>query len=240
MKKIIVSIMALALGVGAMAKTVDELVSETQKLMASGVAIYNAAEEVYQANQADVAEFYSTWKTSEFFAFGNTEEVNKKLEKMSKADREAIAIKNQLCARYVIANSAYEDCYRGALTNCTYRACKYFFAKNSNFYQSLKSEGFVVDGKKLGMYQIAEIALFAEDYEQTVEFVSVYRNASYYKNVLKALVRLNDVELAKRICTEIENHYLETGQAEHENYKTASVLNRALTSRIAEAKLLGK
>ena len=240
MKKIILSIMALALGVGAMAKTVDELVSETQKLMASGVAIYNAAEEVYQANQADVAEFYSTWKTNEFFTGGNTPEVNAKLEKITKADRESIAIKNQLAARYVIANAAYDDCYRGALTNCTYRACKYFMERNSNFYQGLKSTDFVVDGKKLGMYQIAEIALLAEDYEQTVAFVSSYKNASYYRNVLKALVRLKDAELAKRICTEIENHYLETGQTEHENYKTATALNRALTSRIAEAKLLGK
>ena len=232
--------MALALAVGAMAKTVDELVSETQKLMASGVAIYNAAEEVYQANQADVAEFYSTWKTNEFFTGGNTPEVNAKLEKITKAERESIAMKNQLAARYVIANRAYDDCYRGALTNCTYRSCKYFMERNSNFYQGLKSADFVVDGKKLGMYQIAEIALLAEDYEQTVAFVASYRNASYYKNVLKALVRFNDAEVAKRICTEIENHYLETGQTEHENYKTATALNRALTSRIAESKLLGK
>ena len=71
MKKIITLVSVIAFAVAANAKTSAELAAELDAAKANGVSMWVASTEVYQANAADIATLFETWKNTNAEALAN-------------------------------------------------------------------------------------------------------------------------------------------------------------------------
>ena len=179
MKKIIVGFIALTLGVGAMAKNLEQLTSEWNQLTDRKSRI-----EFVQANVSDIKEAYKTngYKTTGSFGlFGATYWHTNAFDNLSEYD-----------AIILSATKAY----------------RVYSANNPNWYDNIKANGFVVNEKKLTAWQVFSLAEAARDFEvveQTVvnNPIGIFINTGF-KTSTGVLLRMNNAELAKQKLIEMQ------------------------------------
>ena len=179
MKKIIVGFIALTLGVGAMAKNLEQLASEWNQL-----ADRKSRIEFVQANVSDIKEAYKTngYKTTGSFGL--------------------------FSATYWHTN-AFDNIseYEAIILSAT-KAYRVYSANNPNWYDNIKANGFVVNEKKLTAWQVFSLAEVARDFEvveQTVvnNPIGIFANTGF-KTATGVLLRMKNVELAKNKLVEMQ------------------------------------
>ena len=88
------------------------------------------------------------------------------------------------------------------------KAYSLYTAKNPNWYEDIKDNGFIVNGKKLTAWQIFTLAEVAKDYdvvEQTIinNPIAIFINTGF-KTATRTLLRMKNVELAKEKLVEMQ------------------------------------
>lgn len=180
MKKVIIFI-ALTLGVGAMAKNLEQLTAEWNQLTDRKSRI-----EYVQMNATEIKAVYQDWfknghKSKSYGIFSATYWHTSIFDDVS--EYEAI---------FLSASKAYS----------------LYTAKNPNWYEDIKDKGFVVNGKKLTAWQIFTLAEVARDYdvvEQTIvnNPIAIFINTGF-KTATRTLLRMKNVELAKDKLVEMQ------------------------------------
>ncbi|MBE6412798.1 MAG: hypothetical protein E7036_09660 [Opitutales bacterium] len=181
MKKIIITTIALVLGVGAMAKNLEQLTSEWNQLTDRKSRI-----DYVQQNSTEIKAVYQDWfknghKSKSYGIFSATYWHTSIFDDVS--EYEAI---------FLSANKAY----------------RVYSANNPNWYDDIKANGFVVNGKKLTAWQIFTLAEVAKDYdvvEQTIvnNPIGIFINTGF-KTSTGVLLRMNNAELAKQKLIEMQ------------------------------------
>ena len=179
MKKIIVGFIALTLGVGAMAKNLEQLASEWNQLTDRKSRI-----EFVQTNVSDIKEAYKTngYKTTGSFGL--------------------------FSATYWHTNAFDNLSEYDAIILSAPKAYRVYSANNPNWYDNIKANGFVVNEKKLTAWQVFSLAEVARDFEvveQTVvnNPIGIFINTGF-KTATGVLLRMKNVELAKDKLVEMQ------------------------------------
>ena len=180
MKKVIIFI-ALTLGVGAMAKNLEQITAEWNQLTDRKSRI-----DYVQLNATDIKAVYQDWfknghKSKSYGIFSATYWHTSIFDDVS--EYESI---------FLSANKAYS----------------LYTAKNPNWYEDIKDKGFIVNGKKLTAWQIFTLAEVAKDYdvvEQTIvnNPIGIFINTCF-KTATGVLLRMNNAELAKQKLIEMQ------------------------------------
>lgn len=181
MKKIIVGFIALTLGVGAMAKNLEQLTAEWNQLNDRKSRI-----DYVQLNATEIKAVYQDWynnghKSKSYGIFSATYWHTSIFDDVS--EYESI---------FLSANKAYS----------------LYTAKNPNWYEDIKDKGFIVNGKKLTAWQIFTLAEVAKDYDVVEQMVvnnpiAIFINTGF-KTATRTLLRMKNVELAKDKLVEMQ------------------------------------
>jgi len=181
MKKIIITTIALVLGVGAMAKNLEQLTSEWNQLTDRKSRI-----EFVQANVSDIVQAYPIWI--------------KNGRKPQTTGLFAVAY------WHTTAFDNVSDCEAVRLS--PQKLYQLRSAKNPNWYEDLKNGGWKLDGQQLTDWQIFELARSARDTESVEKIIS---NAPMYlflttgfDTASKTLLRMKDCEKAKEKLIELQ------------------------------------
>lgn len=211
MKKIIITTLALALGVGAMAKNLEQLASEWNQL-----ADRKSRIEFVQANVSDIKEAYKAngYKTTGSFG---------------------------LFSAAYWHTSIFDDVseYEAIVISAT-KAYRVYSANNPNWYDNIKANGFVVNGKKLTALHIFALAEAANDYdmiEQTIvnNPISIFSNNGF-KTATHTLLRMKNVELAKEKLIELQT-IIATRNPNDKRLDTLKTYLRIVREKCIDAKL---
>ena len=242
MKNIIISILAATLGVSAFAKTSSELAAEYNALKAEGSTQWEAGGKVYGDNAKDIPALFEEWKGTNSAKFTPTEEPNKGMTKAQKD--ESLALR-AIFAQYLVANpnQIAKTPVRTACLAVSSRCVAAMAESNPTFYDELKSAKFVVDGIELPAYSRLNLAKGAGDTEY-IKSVSVADGMcapdAYLGVVIDLLLKSNDISAAKDKCRELENYLLKKQAYSSEHLSRVQAVNKALTSRLVDAKIQGK
>ena len=207
MKKIITTIFAAVLATSAFAKTSAELSAEYIAAVNGGMDGWNASVTVYQDNAADVAALFETWKGTNAAKFSENDEINKAMTAEQKQENSRM---RHLFTQYLLAHADKfaTTPVRTALLTCPSRCVGAYGVGNPNFYEELKAAGFVVDGVKLPVYAIGNLAKAAQDFE-TIKGLSVDDGILcpnlYFGCVFDGILDMTDATAAKAKITDIIN-----------------------------------
>lgn len=221
MKKIITILSALALCACAYAKTITELRTEF-KAVDSGDWATKCA--FFKANAADLGKAWDAYK-------GNI--------KPAWDDQAAIFLLAYISGKVDFNGSDWQLC---CLHTATFVRGK--LASEPTYYADLKTSNWTLDGNKMTQAQISAAAYVAGDFEYfktapQEAFVDLHWEAdgSTYQWFATNILAMSDVAEAKKVCNTIEGALLL-----HDIHKAAraqiSTLNKALTARLLDAKLL--
>lgn len=244
MKKIlIISTLICAFGLCVMGKTQSELISEYNTGLASGLSWWESAKKTYAQNSSDIAALFAQWKQLESSKFCHWE---KGFEKFNFSDEDK---KNQDALRHIFTIYLAEN--RAEVKNAPKRVVLTTFpdiylssvmTDNPNEYTEIKAADFVLDGVKLPMYAILNLAASAGD-TQYFESVPVSEGMDaeeiYLKNIVPILLESSDILAAKSKANEIENILIAKGKAETASGVMIRAANKALTSRLVDSKFMG-
>lgn len=243
MKKIlIISTLICAFGLCVMGKTQSEIISEYNASLASGLSSWASAKKTYDQNSSDIAALFAQWKQLESSKFGHWE---KGFEKFNFSDEDK---KNQATLRIIFAIYLAENPEeikntpkRVAITTFPDNYLSSVMTDNPNEYTEIKAADFVLDGVKLPMYAILNLAASAGD-KQYFESVSVLEGMDaeeiYLKNIIPILLESSDILAAKSKANEIENILIKKGKAETAAGVMIRAVNKALTSRLVDSKII--
>lgn len=244
MKKIlIISTLICAFGLCVMGKTQSELISEYNTGRASGLSSWESAKKICEQNSSDIAALFAQWKQLESSKFCHWE---KGFEKFKFSDEDK---KNQDALRgiftvYLAENQAEvkNAPKRVVLTTFPDIYLSSVITDNPNEYTEIKAADFVLDGVKLPMYAILNLAASAGD-KQYFESVPVSEGMDaeeiYLKNIVPMLLESSDILAAKSKANEIENILIKKGKSETASGVMIRAANKALTSRLVDSKLMG-
>ncbi len=242
MKKIISIISVIAFAVAANAKTAAELVAELDAAKANGVSMWVASTEVYQANAADIATLFETWKNTNAGKFKSGEAPNASMTPESKKENESMRF---LFTRHLVANTdkIATTPKRTALLCCPSYCVAAFGANDANFYADLKAAGFVVDGVKLPTYAICNLAKSVQDFDY-IKSLSLAEGMEspeiYFACVFDGILDMSDATAAKTKITEIINFLAKKKLFESKYMAQAKAVNSIITARLVDSKILGK
>lgn len=242
MKKIITTIFAAVLATSAFAKTSAELSAEYIAAVNGGMDGWNASITVYQNNAADVAALFETWKGTNAAKFSETDEINKVMTAEQKQENSRM---RHLFTQYLLAHADKfaTTPVRTALLTCPSRCVAAYEVDNPNFYEELKTAGFVVDGVKLPVYAICNLAKAAQDFE-TIKGLSVDDGILcpqlYFGCVFDGILDMTDATAAKAKITEIINALAKKKLFESKYMAQAKAVNSIITARLVDSKILGK
>lgn len=226
-----------------MGKTQSEIISDYNTNIASGLSLWASAKKTYEQNSSDVAALFAQWKQLESSKFGFWEKGFKKFN-FSEEDK-----KNQAALRVIFSMYLAEN--RAEIKNAPKRVAITTFpdgyltsvmTDNPNEYTEIKAANFVLDGVKLPMYAILNLAASAGD-KQYFESISVSEGMDaeeiYLQNIVPILLESSDILAAKSKCNEIENILIKKGKSETASGVMIRAANKALTSRLIDSKLIG-
>lgn len=225
------------------AKTESEIVSDYNTNLASGLSWWESAKKTYAQNSSDIAALFAQWKQLESSKFCNWE---KGFETFNVSDEDK---KKQDALRSIFA--IYLDENRAEIKNTPKRVAitvapniylPSVITDNPNEYDELKAANFVLDGVKLPIYAILNLAASAGD-KQYFESVSVSDGMSaeeiYMKNIVPILLESSDIAAAKSKANEIETILIKNGRSETASGVMIRAVNKALTSRLVDSKIMG-
>ena len=113
---------------------------------------------------------------------------------------------------------------------------------NPNEYDEIKAADFVLDGVKLPMYAILNLAASAGDkqyFESVPVSEAIDAEELYLKKIVPILLESSDILAAKSKANEIENVLIAKGKSETASGVMIRAANKALTSRLIDSKLMG-
>lgn len=226
-----------------MGKTQSELISEFNTNIASGLSEWKSAEKIYEQNSSDIAALFAQWKQLESSKFGHWEKGFEKFN-FSDEDKKNEDVLRRIFAIYLAKNPAEikNTPKRVAITTFPDNYLSNVITDNPNEYTELKAADFVLDGVKLPMYAILNLAASAGD-KQYFESISALEGMDaeelYLKNIVPMLLESSDVLAAKSKANEIENILIIKGKAETASGVMIRAVNKALTSRIVDSQITG-
>ena len=213
MKKIIVGFIALTLGVGAMAKNLEQLTAEWNQLNDRKSRI-----DYVQLNATEIKAVYQDWynnghKSKSYGIFSATYWHTSIFDDVS--EYESI---------FLSANKAYS----------------LYTAKNPNWYDNIKANGFVVNEKKLTAWQVFSLAEVARDFEVVEQMVvnnpiGIFINTGF-KTATGVLLRMKNVELAKDKLVEMQT-IIATRNPNDARLDTLKTYLRIVREKCIDAKL---
>lgn len=244
MKKIlIISTLICAFGLCVMGKTQSEIISDYNANIASGLSWWASAKKTYEQNSSDIATLFAQWKQLESSKFGYWEKGFEKFN-FSDEDKKNQAVLRGIFSIYLAENPAEvkNTPKRVAITTSPETYLSNVTTDNPNEYTELKAADFVLDGVKLPMYAILNLAASAGD-KQYFESVSVVEGMDaeeiYLKNIVPILLESSDILAAKSKANEIENILIKKGKSETASGVMIRAVNKALTSRLVDSKIMG-
>jgi len=235
MKKIIISILALACGVCAYAKTLDEMLAEIPAYQND--ASTRAARLAYmEENKADILREFDAWKVKDIAKFYPNAAANKSLTEAQRI--EADKLRAFFCGFYWIYGAELDVPDNTAIRMAIGQFCKLGGAEK---YAKIKADGFKLDGVDIS----AGSRLILAAYNNDVEYI--FANAalldqldkgglSYLVPFLKKiLLSASDLDKAKAFCNAYERAMLLKNCSDTEAIKN---INKYLTERILDAKIV--
>lgn len=213
MKKIIITIMALALGASAMAKDIKQLTAEFSALKdkASRVAYV-------QENIGDIEKAYPVW----------VENGRRTIER------------RVFTVAYHYSN-IFSKCTDYELAFISARKlCKDKLATNPNWYEYVKADGYKLNGNKLVDCQIYALAESARDSE-TMETIIARNNVDLiigenFKSAVKVLLQMKNAEMAKEKLTALQTA-IATRNPQDARLDTIKTYLRIVREKCLDAKL---
>ncbi len=194
MKKLIISILAVAVSATAFSKSVDDCIVEIKAKMDAGINRWDAINDTAIENEAVLAEHFNAWVSNpanSIFERGNatTEEYQKRVDTRA------------LFARYLKLNPEKIKnipVYLGVNTNPK----AYYnnvIVSNPTFYEDLKKNDFIIDEKRIQMWAIIQLAMSAgdEDYIFSLGWKKAGINADFIKVWKNRLQTMNYADAYK-------------------------------------------
>lgn len=199
MKKIIITTIALALGVCAYAKTLDELVAGMPKL-ATTKAERNARVEYVQANKDDFIR--------ELRAYSASELATKKNPDLTDEEK---AIRSTLAPAYFAYGKELEI---ADIVGIRFSIILWGLL-NENGYEKIKANGWKADGIELTMTEKRALAFMYNDLDvlSSMDLSVLSKTALLYNltKVKKMLLNANDANKAKKYCRDYQKAMLDKG-----------------------------
>lgn len=232
MKKTITIILSTAIALCAFAKTGDELIAEYWA-KATGMNDFKLAKAIVEANTADIAKAIKVWSTSDVGDFTAESKRSEQSAKYVQAGR-------LMSGAYLNTGADKYEAIRAlplryACEVVSTKVLSAYETDNPTLYQELKKADFKIDGVKLRVNTICNLAVLANDleYVMSLPIDGVVNNANYQR-ILKQQLLAMDVATAKAKITEIENWYL---LKDREIPSSIKAISKVLTSRLVDEKL---
>lgn len=232
MKKLIISIIAIALGAAAYAKTLDELTSEFKSLSSWAEQIAWAGQ-----NSDDLKTAWAAQKSQPAFFANGAGAAQAAMASMEKQERETVSAQMKMFAYfYAQLGESFEasDVQKAAVNAAR------FFANNPDKLASAKSADWTIDGYKLPSHAIINTAFTLKDanllYEMRNSFSVLGGSglAGRIADVRRLLLEMPDIEKAKEICNAYENAMLICNAPRLEEIQA---VGKTLTARILDSKI---
>ena len=236
MKKIITIITAFALCLTAFAKDINTLTTEYTAIV-DGKAFSetkDATKAYVDENSNELLKAFDTWKTSDY---ANKMFASDAYKKASADARKTMRIQTAMFARLY-------DYYHAEITASD--ACVIYLCSNSinnypELYQRAKDCNWTYNGHRILEGNIVTVVRYFGDIEYLLT-LPIPKSShggmiNYSRLILPYLLQMGNASEAKAKCDEIENWFL-VNAPESVYLKQASAINRKLTTRIAEQKLL--
>ncbi len=164
MKKLLTIITLTAVAVFAHAKTSEDLVKEYDTLIAKGLGWWEACSQIVDINPSDCSTVFASWKDTIPAKFTPGEEPNKNTPEAEKLQNEKLA---KIMCVYMKKNPTelVNSPLRTALVRNSNSCLHILRTSNPNIYDELKGKDFVVDGYKLQLFVILNLAESQKDDE---------------------------------------------------------------------------
>lgn len=237
MKKIIITTLALACGLGAYAKTLAELKAEMPAYQDNDTV--RAARRAYMAeNKTDFVREFDAWKSTNAAKFFLGEPQNAALTD----EQKKLAVENRAFFRAVYWVLSRE---LDVPANTALRLVpQVYFAENPTAWDKIKADGYKVDGVAMPETLITGCAFAARD--EAWLFANADRLAaiplaglvSFAEDTRKMLLRSSDFAAAKKFCTAYECEMLVKGaDADNAALVKIKTVGKYLTERLLDAKI---
>ena len=233
MKKYIIATLALVCGLGAYAKTTDELVAEYRALD-SAENVRQARLDYVRENIADVRAAWQVQKGSPFV----------KLNYGASAEWAALSAEGKQAKNYM--RSLFCQLYKldgdiDAPADVKLSLNWYVFVRgNSDAWANIKADGYKINGAELSETFALEIAIGIGDIDAAYKFRDALktRSAQWLDNRCESVRRMclyaEDVDKSKAVCNAYENAMLMKNCAGTEKIQT---VGKVLTARVVDAKI---
>ena len=250
MKKVILTITAAVCTTLANAANVDELLAAKASCIAQGMLGWEANAAVYASHTADFKAAFNEWVAKPIAkyslqdnctAFDKASPYNAlSLEEKKKADKVRVLLLEAVQHDITLVGTIP---YRTSLLVGSKAVYDKLAESNPTFYTELKAADFVVDGVKLPSWTIGALVDWAGDADAFYGNIAAKDGIWYpcYTDYMcKKLLASSDISAAKVKAGEIENAYIVAGKTDDTGFVKIQAVNRVLTSRLVDSKILGK
>ena len=233
MKKLMVSIIAIALGAAAFAKTDDEILSEFVSLENNWVVQTAWA----KANIEDLKTSWAAFKTTPFALLPSDGRYITAFNALDSANKKAVENKKSMYSYlYAQIGESFDATDVLKLSINAPRFCR----NNPDKFAAIKKAGWIIDGVEISPSLRIHIGIVIEDYDVVYdnrEAFSRFNKDSLdalVPQIRRALLSMSDASKAKEICNAFENAMLVRDCANTDKIQS---VGKALTSRIVDAKI---
>ena len=222
MKKIIITVVALTLGVCAFAKTLDTLVAEMPKGTKTRVDL-DARSAYVEANKDDFVRELKSYSASELAT-----------KKQSELTDNEMQIRNTLAPAYFAYGS---EIGVANIVGIRINTTLFLMLNGIEAYEKIKTGAWIVDGVKLTNVEKRAMAFWANDFDVVCEIGvgDMSKNAlvSNVKKIKKLLLNTKDQAKAKAFCRAYQGAMLSRGVSDSsEEYKTMKAIEDYLNRGI--------
>ena len=231
MKKIIITMFALTLGVCVFAKTEAELVA--------GLPTTNTKDKIAYCteNASDIEPLFAEWSKSNFGKFYTWENpnVNASTDEKNKAQK----LRSLFAPYYYAGLSKCE-----VPANCALRLSPqvYYNKVGDDGYRQIKSDSWVIDGVQLPECDKIRFAICAKDcdivFKMDLSKLSAFDLESLANQMRAVILSAKDYVSAKEFCNEYERQMLiKNVSVNSAQYQAIQSVGKYLTQRVIEQKL---
>ena len=222
MKKIIITVVALTLGVCAFAKTLDTLVAEMPKGTKTRVDL-DARSAYVEANKDDFVRELKSYSASELAT-----------KKQSELTDNEMQIRNTLAPAYFAYGS---EIGVANIVGIRINTTLFLMLNGIEAYEKIKAGAWIVDGVKLTNAEKRAMAFWANDFDVVCEIGvgGMSKNAlvSNVKKIKKLLLNAKDQAKAKAFCRAYQGAMLSGGVPDSsDEYKTMKAIEDYLNRGI--------
>lgn len=242
MRKLLLTILGLTLSLVAFAKTEAQLVEEYDALRKT-TTDYQTLLQYALDNKDDVLKAFNIWKKSEFASMSAV--LITKSKSYTKEVKNYQETFRGLCAKLYDVYGNEMDASDAVL--CQLKTCKLHLFKSQEWYENIKSAGFIVNGVKL---QPCDILILAYQFKDPESILKINVNDVmdttgevcrrwYTETVIKSLINMKPTE-AKAKCTELENWFILNSLYDDATFLKLQSISKILSSRIIDEKIKGE